>query len=130
MRPSWDPLDVIFGASYALGEMPNPTAFPVTVSNQRKVNVNDVLVAPAQDTSSDKNQVLLLCPYSNSQIVLLSFTQRKFVFASHLCGCFPSFCVFYVIINLSDKGTGILFAHCKMLFLCCYLTGFCAISVI
>lgn len=54
--------------------------------------------------------------------------------------CLPRICVvvfppsvcFYVIVNLSDKGMSILFAHCKTLFLCylCYPTGFCAVSVI
>lgn len=38
--------------------------------------------------------------------------------ALHLSSCFHSFCAFYVAVNMSDKGTGILFAQCQMLFLC------------
>lgn len=73
--------------------MPNPTAFPITVSNQRNVKVNDVLLVSAQDTS--KHYVLPLPSYSRSQIRLFSFTETRFMSALHLCRCFHSFCVFF-----------------------------------
>lgn len=72
--------------------MPNPSAFPITVSNHWKVKVNNVLPTPAQDTS--KHYVLPLPPYSRSQLILFSFTETRFMSALHLSSCFHSFCVF------------------------------------
>lgn len=49
--PAGIPQDITFGACEAQGKLPTPRAFPITVSNQWKAKVNDVLLVPAQDTS-------------------------------------------------------------------------------